>query len=669
MAVQRPSFRPDLEGLRGVAILLVVLFHAGVPGLAGGFVGVDVFFVLSGFFITGLLARDLAETGQVRVREFYGQRALRLLPVLLVVLLATLALVMTLYAPIDRAAVATTARSVALSTSNLEFARSAVNYFGSRDNPLLHTWSLAVEEQFYLVWPLLLALFALLVGRRGLPVAGDPATSSPPDGLLRWIVGVGIVSFGASIWVTQLSQPWAFFGLGTRLWEFALGGALALGLRTRPEEVQPRATLLSGVGLLLIALAVRSYDRTTPYPGAAALLPAAGTALLLVGGGGAAQGAVGRALSASWLRGLGRLSYAWYLWHWPLVGLGEVLAPEIGVPGRLAWSALALALAWLTYRLVEQPARDGRLSRLPAFQRSAIALGATLGVVLIALGARRAAERRAAQPDQRAFAAAREDRMEHDCWARGARAPRASCAFGDTTSSTVVALFGDSHAEHWLAGLDRVGRERGWKIVAMVRGGCPVADLGLDATLRGGRRDRECARHREATLRRIVAMRPAAAILSSWDHYVPVDGEPSDAWQVSPDAWQRGLRRSYARLSAAGIPVATIRGTPRTWFDVPACLSRRAADLPLAGDCTYERRRALSPVAAEAQMRAARGLRVRIVDLNDRICATPRCAVQRDGLILFTDDNHLTASFTRSLAPVLGPRLVAAFAELGVRLP
>ena len=667
MAVQRPPFRPDLEGLRGVAILLVVLFHAGVPGLAGGFVGVDVFFVLSGFFITGLLVRGLAETGQVQVREFYGQRALRLLPVLLVVLLTTLALVMTLYAPIDRAAVARTARSVALSTGNLEFARNAVNYFGSRDNPLLHTWSLAVEEQFYLVWPLLLAFFALLAGRRALAV-GDVGSRSSTDGLLRWIVGVGVASFVASIWVTQLSQPWAFFGLGTRLWEFALGGALAVGLRTPPEHVQLRATLWSGAGLLLIALAVWAYDRTTPYPGAAALLPATGAALLLIGGRGAAEGVVGRALSASWLRALGRLSYAWYLWHWPLVGLGRVLAPEIVVPGRLAWSALALALAWLTHRLVEQPARDGRLSRLPAFQRSALALGATLGAVLIAHGARRAAERRVAQPDQRAFAAARQDRMEHDCWATGASAPTGSCAFGDTSSSTVVALFGDSHAEYWLAGLDRVGRERGWKIIAMVRGGCPVADLGLEATLRGGRRDRDCARQREATIQRLVAMRPTAAILSSWDHYVPVDGAP-DAWQVAPDVWQRGLRRTYARLSAAGIPVATIRGTPRTWFDVPACLSRRAAGLPFARDCTYERRRALSPVAAAAQTRAAHGLRVRVVDLNDRICATPRCEVRRDGVIVFTDDNHLTASFTRSLAPVLGTRLVFAFAELGVRLP
>src|SRR6187549_1959994 len=158
MSGDRPSFRPDIEGLRGVAILLVVLFHARVPALAGGFVGVDVFFVLSGFFITGLLVRERETTGDVVLNEFYGRRALRLLPALLVVLLATLAIVFTLYAPIDRALVAGTARAVALHAGNVEFARGALDYFGSSANPLLHTWSLAVEEQFYLAWPLLLVV-------------------------------------------------------------------------------------------------------------------------------------------------------------------------------------------------------------------------------------------------------------------------------------------------------------------------------------------------------------------------------------------------------------------------------------------------------------------------------------------------------------------------------
>src|SRR3954451_23048014 len=195
MAGQRPAFRPDIEGLRGVAILLVVLFHARVPALAGGFVGVDVFFVLSGFFITGLLVRERESTGDVRLRDFYGRRALRLLPALLVVLFATLAIVMSLYAPIDRAQIAATARAVALHAGNVEFARSAVNYFGSRDNPFLHTWSLAVEEQFYLVWPLLLVVMVPLLVRDDVTPRAERRTA------LGYIAGFGILSFVASVWL------------------------------------------------------------------------------------------------------------------------------------------------------------------------------------------------------------------------------------------------------------------------------------------------------------------------------------------------------------------------------------------------------------------------------------------------------------------------------------
>jgi hypothetical protein len=164
-------------------------------------------------------------------------------------------------------------------------------------------------------------------------------------------------------------------------------------------------------------------------------------------------------------------------------------------------------------------------------------------------------------------------------------------------------------------------------------------------------------------VQRIIAMRPAAAVLSSWDHYMPVDGKGSD-WQVTPEMWQRGLRRTYERLSAAGIPVVAIRGTPRTWFDVPACLSRQAASLPGARECTYDRARSLSPVAIDAQIRAASGLNVAIVDMNDEICGAGRCPVMRDDIVYFTDDNHLTATFSRSMASVFGSRVEAAIAKL-----
>src|SRR3569832_40381 len=196
MSGERPLFRPDIEGLRGVAILLVVLFHARVPALAGGFVGVDVFFVLSGYFISGLLVHEHEVAGDGSLNEFYGRRALRLLPALLVVLLATLAIVFTLYAPIDRPLVAGAARAVALHAGNVEFARGALNYFGSSDNPLLHTWSLAVEEQFYLVWPLLLVVFVPILLR------DDAASNAMRRTATKAVAFAGLASLVASMVLT-----------------------------------------------------------------------------------------------------------------------------------------------------------------------------------------------------------------------------------------------------------------------------------------------------------------------------------------------------------------------------------------------------------------------------------------------------------------------------------
>ena len=656
MAGERPTFRPDIEGLRGVAILLVVLFHARVPALAGGFVGVDVFFVLSGFFITGLLVREREATGDVALNEFYGRRALRLLPALLVVLLVTLAFVFTLYAPIDRSDIAGTARAVALHAGNVEFARGALNYFGSSDNPLLHTWSLAVEEQFYLVWPLLLVVVVPLLLR------DDADNSAMRRTATKVVATAGLLSLVASLVLTRTAQPWAFFGMPTRIWEFALGGLLSLVLADRAVASDRGATLLQALGLAAIGVAVASFDRATPYPGAAALLPALGACALIAGGAQAPDSAISRALGAAPSRWLGRVSYAWYLWHWPLVGLGEMLDPTIGVLGRLAWTALALLFAWLTYRWVERPARGGAFSRIPDRWIAPAALVASVAVALLAHAAMHGAKRRVAATGQRVFAAARADRMQHRCWSNTVEDARTPCLLGDRTATTTIALLGDSHAEHWLGGLDRAGREHGWRIDVMVKGGCPVADMSELGSQRFERYYRQCARYREAMLQRIVAMRPAAVVLSSWDHYIPPDGKAED-WQVSPAKWERGLRRTYARLAAAGIHTIVLRDVPRTGFDVPACLSRRAAKLPFARPCDFDRATSVSRVAIAAQDRAARGLPVRIVDMNDQLCDLPRCQVVRNGVVVFTDDNHLTASFSRSIAPVLGQRVAAAMTD------
>jgi peptidoglycan/LPS O-acetylase OafA/YrhL len=693
MPTSRAPFRPDLEALRGLAVLLVVAYHAGVPALAGGFVGVDVFFVLSGYFTTRLLVREYAATGTVDLAAFYGRRALRLLPALLVVVVATLAAVWTLYAPIDRAEVASTARSVVFGTANHAFARRSVDYFGGADSPFLHTWSLAVEQQVSLFWPLLFLALAALGGwraasSRGAPGAADES-SRRASGLLRG-VGIGLAVTGAlsliaAVWLTRVAQSWAFFGTPARFWEFAVGGLLALALPAgaaaadaRPAGTRGAGWWLQAVGLLVVAAAALSYDRATPYPGTAALLPVFGAAAVVAGG------VHGRGVLAAGGRGVGvlgwfgRISYGWYLWHWPMVVTGAVLSPAIGVWGRVAWSVAALVPAWLTHRWVERPLRTARGDAAsPAFWWPAAVLA---GCVAVALGAsvlRGAAERRVARPDQRAIAAARDDRMRHECWvADPATAATDGCVFGDPRATTTVALFGDSHAEHWLAALDSLGRARGWRVVLLVKGGCPVADAPELIQGRSARRGRDCASHRERAVQRLIALRPAVAVLSSYDEYVARDGDAIRASEgrVSPSAWGRGLRRTYARLAGAGVPVVVIRGTPQPHFDVPTCLSRRADALPFARPCVYARDAALHRAARAAQLAAvrdvaARGLPVRAIDMTDQVCPTASCGVVRQGRVVFTDDNHLAASFTRSLAGVLGARLDRAVAPLGVRLP
>jgi len=640
-----------------VAILFVVAFHAGVWWLAGGFVGVDVFFVLSGYLISGLLARELASSGDVDLTTFYARRAQRLLPALIAVLLATLAIALLFFAPIDQRAIASDARAVALHYGNVLFARNAVDYHASAENPFLHTWSLAVEEQFYIIWPLLFLAVARLW-------TDDQREKKTNKRLVTMMLVAGALSFVASLWITGRSQPWAFFGMPTRVWEFAIGGVAAVAL-TRRELSSRTAGLLQGAGLGVILFSALSYSEVTPYPGIAATLPAVGTTALLVAGPWAPMSLVTRLLSNRVLRWFGRLSYSWYLWHWPLVGLGAVLDWNIGVYGRLGWSLLALVLAVLTYKFVETPFREAKRYKDRPHVAMTIGLGVSAAMLLVAFMSMGLAARRASSPAQRAIAFARNDGMEHDCWGSILENATAPCEFGDRASRTVVFLMGDSHAEHWLPAIDRIGRERGWKIIATIKPGCPVADVPELMNARLKRAYNECTSWRRATLRRIIAARPAAVILSTYNGYVATDRDRSP-WRVTPASWRDGLRRTYSVVTSAGIRAIALRDVPEVPFDAPSCLSRRAARAPFARECEYDRASSLSPAAIAAQNDAARGLaRIAIVDMTDRVCSTPRCSVVQRGHIVFRDDDHLTAAFSRAEAAALGERIVAALKSIG----
>jgi peptidoglycan/LPS O-acetylase OafA/YrhL len=344
------AFRSDIEGLRAVAVLLVVLFHAGL-GFSGGLVGVDVFFVLSGFLITGLLLRELDATGTISLARFYARRVRRLLPAAILVLLVTLLLSIAFLPPLLLPGVAGDVAAAAAYVSNVGFAIQATDYFaaGQAPSPVLHFWSLGVEEQFYLFWPALLLLVAGGARGRGYRVAIT-------------VMAVAGVSFALSLWLTQTNQPWAFFSLPTRAWELGLGAILAVtGTRLRATP-KPLAAAAGWAGMALILLAGLAINQATPFPGTAALLPTVGAALVVVGGARATRRGPAHLLATRVPRFLGRISYSLYLWHWPLLVIPAAAAGADPPPvARLALVGFAIVLAWVTQSIVEDPLRHGAL--------------------------------------------------------------------------------------------------------------------------------------------------------------------------------------------------------------------------------------------------------------------------------------------------------------------
>jgi len=620
--------RPDIEGLRGLAVLLVVCFHAGLPWLRGAFVSVDVFFVLSGFFLTTTLIRSLVTGEELTLSEVYARRIWRLLPALAVVVLASLAMSALFFAPIDRPSVADDATTAAAFAANLSFAAGGVNYFSPGVNPLLHSWTLGVEWQLALIFPALVLLLARYGANRAGGQTGQARRLTVMRTVFAGIAIIGVISFALSVWISGSAPMWAYFGPHTRLWAFAAGAATAFiaggGQSVFGSSVR-RIGRVHLVGLTAVILPALLYDRSLPYPGAIALAPVGGTLLLLAGGSVAAETFMGRLLSLPPLAWLGRASYSWYLWHWPLMVLGGVLLPSISVWGKLGCGVAGLVFAHVSQRVVERPPASRGIAQLSPRRALLAAEAVCLALVGVTQWASVRSARFVAATAHSTFAAAREDRMIHDCWTRSvAMAPKTDCAFGDTRSRTTIALLGDSHAEHWLGGLERVGKAHGWRVEAHVMGGCPVSDFSGLTSGATSRRYRECNRFREAALTRIVAQKPYAAILSSFDSYIETGENGENEYAVHEAAWTKGLRRTYSRLTRAGIRVIVLRGTPRIPFDVPGCLSRREAALLFATDCTYRRDIAFVTRAQNAQNVAARGLRVRFVGMNDQLVATAR---------------------------------------------
>ena len=647
------EFRPDIEGLRGIAILLVLLFHAGLPWTPGGFVGVDVFFVISGFLITGKLWRESQQPGGLSITKFYAWRIRRLLPAALVAVAIVTLVGLLIAAPLNRSELAADGAASALSIANMRFI-SSVDYFAptASPSPFLHFWSLSVEEQFYLVWP---ALIVLLTWRGG----------SSKRLIAALVIGV-IASFAFSMWLTDASPARAFYLLPTRLWQLGAGGLLAL---IGVVGTSRRAGALAWAGLAAIALAGVALTSEMPYPGLAALLPTLGAVALLYGG--AAPGGPLRLLAAAPLRFLGKISYSLYLWHWPLLVLPLMFLERAltGVEIVVAVAA-AIGVSWLSWRFVEQPFRYGERSRR-ATSWSAIRIGVA-GILTVALftqglAAGLAAPATVIQPSPSpsgspvasdgpialpadltpslTSARADEERLRGDgCLAFERVTTPPTCEYGDTGSAITIALVGDSHASHWFPAIEAIALERGWRLLTFVKVSCSFTTL-AQRNLALKREYRECAAFNEATVARLNQIKPELTIIVNRRTFRPIGGGDT------PELAGAAFGAMVARLPGA---TAIIVDTPDPGFDAPACLSKHPSDIR---PCFFAQSDVDNGVIGIAERVAAEVAGAQLIDLTANICTEWPCSPIAGSVLIYRDEDHMTKTFSRSLAAPLGAEI------------
>ena len=691
----RKGFRPDIEGLRAVAVIAVVLYHAGIPGFGGGFIGVDVFFVISGFLITGLLWREVATTNTVALGRFYGARARRLLPAAATVGIATALVVAVVLPPLQARSVFLDGIACALYAGNYRFAMHGTDYLASDlpPSPFQHYWSLGVEEQFYLVWPVLIIGTAWLVHRLR---AGAAARATPYAVVL---VLVAAASLAAAVLWTRTSPAWAFFSLPTRAWELAAGGLVALSIHQWRRLPLLPATIVGWGGLALIVLTCTQLGPRTPYPGTAALLPVLGTALVI--GAGPVTGGLGagRVLCRPAMRAIGRVSYSWYLWHWPvLLLMPPLLGEPAGLPARLSATAVSGGLAVITLHLVENPGRFAAALRRSAKASLTVAAAASaaaacacmllLNVVPVPAGHGAAAPRAnivavppttiapAMSPEeaavQHAFAQAR-DAVAASAGLRAvpsnldpplAKAPadkaavfvngcvrswreigQGECATGDIASPTTVALVGDSHAAMWNPAFQHLAEQRHWRLETLAKVTCPLQDLHITSPYLG-REYTECEQWRAQIVNRLKAEHPRLVVLDMSRRY----GADFGFTSYDP-AWIDTLGRTVAQLRSIGAAVLVLGPVPDPGSSVPTCLSGHVDD---ATACAPARPVAVGDGGISAERAATTAGGGHYADLTDLFCTADRCPVIVGNTLVFRDDNHVTTEYAQLLTPVFG---------------
>lgn len=667
------KFRPDIEGVRAISSVTVMLYHAGIAAMAGGFTGVDVFYVLSGFLVTGGLLREAQKSGKINFFDFMGRRFRRLLPVSTVVLILT---VIATYYWLGRTtgnSVAEDAKWTAVFLANWRFIAVGTDYLGAQSSasPLQHYWTLAVEGQFYIFWPLIMLVLAFIARK----ITG--ASIRLITGIT--LVAMFVVSYWWSIYSTETQATTAYFSTWTRVWEIAAGCLLAVFL---PQILRiPRALgtwlMVGGVALIIAACFIIKGD--TPFPGWIAILPVAGASSVIMGGSVAADSWIDRILALRPMQWLGRYSYGMYLWHWPMLQIGPgVIGRPLTTPEKLLVLVMATALAAITYHLVEDPLRNIAFlkSRLPGWSW---AFGALLIALPIALSqgylqaneeapevtvedaalaqypslSEVEAEVAAAVevtewPEQPARI--RNLAYSDECDVTRAATSSNACVHGNPNGSQTAVIFGDSHAAMWIPAFDLIGQGSDWKVVQLNKPGCIAPDFPTYSNVMG-REYTECIEYRQWAIQYIADTQPDLVVITSaYDGALRSDNGKKTTEGVD-QAWEEGLGKTIDAILPHAKRVVVLGDQAYPSQSGIQCLEANANDVKKCGD-PYDVAVHAEHNAMEKRVAEERG--ADYVDIIPWMCTDDFCPAVIGGLTVHRDRMHISENFAVWLSEVLG---------------
>ena len=666
----RSDFRPEIQGLRAIAVCFVAIFHVWPFLIPGGYVGVDVFFVISGYLITGVLLREAEQTGKIDLLAFYGRRVRRLLPAaLLVLLLVGLLTPLWLPSALWRDGTNELAYS-AFQLENWRLAAKAVDYLAatSAPSPVQHYWSLSIEEQFYIGWP------GLIIAALWLSHA---IRASWRTLLVALFGAIFVASLAASVWLTLTDPAPAYFVTHTRIWELALGGLLALCSPLVDERALGERTrrLLGLVGIAAILAAAFLFSAKTAFPGYAALLPTVAAALVILSGQSQSSFSAFSLLKTRPFQFLGDVSYSLYLWHWPIVVfITQQTGEPIGLWRGLAILAASVGLAAVSkihvedrfrfrqtstpsrFKLVGLAAVIAPVPLVPLVAFCAVSMEITRQQALISSNpdnypGARALFANAPVPKVEAYAPSLPT-IKRDLPTReGCRPPSdgvepLGCQFGDPNGRLKVFLVGDSHAEQWVPAFDRTASDRGWNAKSFTKPGCPL----FPTMILYGDTDRpfpDCLSWGQYVMRTIQQQKPDIVILGQRDN---LRAYPDDGKQVPVSGT---LVQLWRKIEALGSKVVVIADTPYWGVKPELCLARdRHCSIPYR------------PVAGSDPLVLAQRLypHVALVDFNDIVCPSGDCPAVIGNVFVWRDTDHLTATYSRSMADIFGRRIEAAIA-------